>query len=110
LQFCVFQLFLRDVNAGLAAGRQGEFYMPEGGWRYLECRPLGRGADQPLRSGTRLAVVVQFDKESSRPHDDCGARSEPHQNAPSQEVRKDLLPNTTAAYSNEADAGDEPPP
>ena len=25
-------------------------------------------------------------------------------------VRKDLLPNTTAAYSNEADAGDEPPP
>jgi hypothetical protein len=54
--------------------------------------------------------VVQFDKESSRPHDDCGAKSEPHQNAPYQEVRKDLLPNTTAAYSNEADAGDEPPP
>ena len=54
--------------------------------------------------------MVQFDKEASRPHDDCGAKSEPHQNAPYQEVRKDLLPNTTAAYSNEADAGDEPPP
>jgi hypothetical protein len=40
----------------------------------------------------------------------CGAKSEPHQNAPYQEAREDLPPpNTTAAYGNEADAATNRP-